>query len=196
MNFSRQVSISLTGLLLIAAIGCTQSSLAQTSPNKNAADVNKAPDKKKVCRQFVQDFYNFYVPLSGDNQPSAEVAIEKRKSSFSPELYKQLKADFDAQAKVSGEIVGLDFDPFLNAQDVQERYIAGNVTERADHFFVDVHGMAGGKKNPKPDVVPELMRKDGKWVFVNFHYGKTSIPVNENLLSVLKALRQDRAKNP
>lgn len=172
----------------------TQHSLiAQAKPTAPA--VNKKPDPKKSCRHFVQEFYNFYVPITGDKPPSAPDALEKRKSDFSEDLYKQLKADFDAQDKEPDEIVGLDFDPFLNGQDFAEKYIAGEVIERAGRFFVDVHSMSQGKKSEKPQVVPELTRRNGKWVFLNFHYGKTSIPENENLISILKALKNDRSKN-
>lgn len=169
--------------------------IAQAGRQPTAPAVNKKPDAKKSCRHFVQEFYNYYVPITGDKPPSARDALEKRKSDFSEDLYKQLKADFDAQDKVTDEIVGLDFDPFLNAQDFAEKYVAGEVTERAGRFFVDVHSMSEGKKSAKPQVVPELIRRKGKWVFLNFHYGKTSIPENENLLSILRVLKNDRSRN-
>jgi hypothetical protein len=44
--------------------------------------------------------------------------VLKSKYAFSPELASKLKEDLAAQEKSPGEIVGLDFDPFLNAQDV------------------------------------------------------------------------------
>lgn len=149
-----------------------------------------------AAKNFVESFYSWYVPksASGSETPTAENAIKYKKTMFTSELYKQLKEDFDAQAKVKDEIVGIDFDPFLNAQDVASKYVVGNAIKKKECFLVDVYGVWNGKKSAKPDVVPEVALKNGKWVFVNFHYGKTSIPENENLLSVLKALRESRSK--
>ncbi len=154
---------------------------------------------KQNCKKFVQGFYDWYVPslTEESKMPTPELAIQSRRAAFDVNLYKQLKADFDAQAKVSGEIVGLDFDPYLNAQDTSSKYVAGNVTAKKNGaYLVEVHSVTGGKRNPKPDVVPEVAFKNGKWQFVNFHYGKTDIPENENLISVLKVLRESRIKYP
>jgi len=61
---------------------------------------------------------------------------------------------------------------------------------------VEVFGFWNGKRAAKPDVVPELAWEKGNWVFTNFHYEKSNIPENENLLSVLKALKKEQAKTP
>lgn len=196
MSFSRKIGLIVIGLVLTAS--SAQTAVAQTqTTTKSVSSVNKPPDEKKSCRHFVQEFYNYYIPVAGGNGPTAEIALEAKKSHFGEDLYRQLKADFDASAKVKDEIVGLDFDPFVNSQDPAPKYVAGEVTERAGRFKVGVHGVSSdGKKNPKPDVTPELAHRNGKWVFLNFHYGKTSIPENDNLLSVLKVLAADRKKYP
>jgi len=90
--------------------------------------------------------------------------------------------------------VGLDFDAFLNAQDIPERYLVGKITPNGDHYWVEVFGVWNGQKNSNPDVVPELAFENGQWIFTNFHYGKTASPVNENLVSVLQILKKDRRK--
>jgi len=152
---------------------------------------------QKSCKKFVQGFYDWYVPSLTKNTkgPTAEVAIASKKASFDPLLYRKLKDDFDAQAKVSGEIVGLDFDPFLNAQDIMDKYVIGKVTEKkGGNYLVAVHSIAGGKRNPKADVTPEVALRKGKWQFVNFHYGKSEFSVDENLISILKVLKQERDK--
>ncbi len=196
MRASLRVSFVVIGLVAVIFNGPAGGAQSQ-SASKSASPVNRPPDKKKTCRRFVQEFYNYYVPLVGGEGPTAEKAIEEKKSLFGQDLYKKLKEDFDAQAKVTGEIVGLDFDPFLNSQDPAPRYVVGDVTERAGHFNAAVHSVSSdGKKNPKPDVVPELVQRNNKWIFLNFHYGKSSFPENENLLSVLKALSDSRKKNP
>lgn len=156
----------------------------------------KTPEEiQRSCKKFVQSFYDWYVPALDKRPggPSPAVAIDTKKGMFDPVLYRKLKDDFDAQAKVPGEIVGLDFDPYLNAQDYMEKYVVGKVVARKNGtYLVRVHSMAGGRQNPKPDVTPEVAYRNGKWQFVNFHYGKSDFPVNENLLSVLKALKKER----
>ncbi|MGC1323702.1 MAG: hypothetical protein WA849_16100 [Candidatus Udaeobacter sp.] len=164
------------------------------------AQTPTTPSQPKDCGSFVQQFYNWYVAkenalMKRNSLESAlEVTLREKRSSFSPELVKGLKEDLAASKKSPGEIVGLDFDPFLNAQDIAERYLVGKVTPKGDHYWVEVFGVWGGQKNSNPDVVPELAFEDGQWIFTNFHYGKTDIPVNENLVSVLQILKKDRPK--
>jgi hypothetical protein len=130
--------------------------------------------------------------------PTEMRVIKEKKYAFSAQLEKLLRADYEASAKVSGEIVGLDFDPFTASQEELEHYSADKVTllsgkgKKTDSYLVDVYSVRGGKKEAKPAVIPELVNEQGKWVFVNFHYGKTEFPENENLISVLKALAKSR----
>ncbi len=156
--------------------------------------LNAAPQSDvDSCRTFVQRFYDWYVPVGG-REPNWSSLFSEKKSVFAPSLFQSLKADNDAQAKVEGEIVGLDFDPFLNSQDPSQKYVVGKITQKQASYFVDIYGVRNGKKGAKPDVVAELKRSDGKWKFVNFHYGKSEFPENENLVSVLKCLAGSRAK--
>jgi hypothetical protein len=154
---------------------------------------------EKSCRTFVQGFYNWYTAVTqketqGD---SSDLALKYKGSAFSPELLHQLKEDSAAQAKVSGEIVGLDFDPFLATNsDPYEKYVVGNVLPKGDRYRVQIYGIQAGKKSTDPVVVPELISKNGRWTFVNFHYGKSKFTENENLLSILNVLKKDRQKHP
>jgi hypothetical protein len=56
---------------------------------------------------------------------SLQIAMEKQGSQFESGLLAALKEDVAAQAAAKGEIVGLDFDPFLNTQDPAESYEVG-----------------------------------------------------------------------
>ena len=156
------------------------------------------PTPSQACAEFVGQFYSWYVAKdaaltkANSGKSVMDVAIAEKKSSFSPALLKALKEDSAAAEKSPGEIVGLDFDPFLNAQDVAERYLPGKVAEKDGHYWVEVSGVWSGKKSKKPDVVPELVLEKGQWVFVNFHYRNAEDAVNENLLSILEALKKDR----
>jgi hypothetical protein len=164
------------------------------------AQTATTPSQPQDCGPFVQQFYNWYVAKenalmkSNSRESALELTLREKRSSFSPELVKGLKEDLAASKKSPGEIVGLDFDPFLNAQDVAEHYLVGKITPKGDRYWVEVFGVWNGQKNSNPDVVPELAFENGHWIFTNFHYGKTDIPVNENLVSVLQVLKKDRGE--
>jgi hypothetical protein len=80
--------------------------------NAQAKDAQKTPAS---LRGFVQGFYDWYVPKAlGDNAgPAWDLVLRSRSSDLSPQLVQALREDLTAQAKAKGEIVGLDFDPFL-----------------------------------------------------------------------------------
>lgn len=184
-------------LLLLTAAGFAA---AMWNPSASMAQSPANTGSPEACKQFVQQFYDAYLAadkaaLDADNHESAyDITLRDKKSNFSPELIAALQEDEAAAKKSPGEIVGLDFDPILAAQDIPERYVIGNVQTKGDRYLVEVFGFWNGKKNSKPDVVPELTFQNGNWVFANFHYGESEFPVNENLISVLKALKESRDK--
>ena len=147
---------------------------------------------------FVRKFYAWYVPrtLSDNSIPAFEFTLKNKKAIFTPILFRALKDDFDAAAKVSDEIVGLDFDPFLNTQDPCERYEVGKTIRKGDSYWVEVYGTCSGKKSEKPDVWPEVVRVNGHWLFANFHYEHQAgeYPDSSDLLGILRLLREDREK--
>jgi hypothetical protein len=177
-------------ILLVLAL-TVSSSMAQSAAT---------PSPSEDCGKFVQQFYDWYLAkekalVKDQSQESAfEVTLTEKASSFTPELVKALQDDLAASKKSADEVVGLDFDPFLNAQDTAEKYVVGEVHQKEDRYLVDVFGVWEGKKNPKPDVVPELALQNGKWILTNFHYEQTSTPENENLVSILRRLKEDREK--
>lgn len=174
------------GFLFFLATSCA---LAQDSGSFS-------PDMQKSCRDSVQAFYDWYVPkaLKNSEMPASDLALRYKAALFSPDLLRALREDSQAQAKAKGEIVGLDFDPFLNAQDPSEHYVLRDVSVKDGRCSVEVYSVTSGKKSAKTAVIPELMFKSGQWVFMNFHYGKSKRAEDENLLSILKTLRADRQK--
>lgn len=149
------------------------------------------------CKSFVQGFYDWYSAQSRkiSSGVSIEQAVLYKNGSFGAELTKLLLADFKAQSNVQGEIVGLDFDPFLSTNAEPARnYTAGSVTKRGDSFRVPVFATYQGKKQVKPIVVPEVTQQNGRLVFTNFHYMDSS-PENENLIAILKGLAKARQTN-
>ncbi|MDQ5937173.1 MAG: hypothetical protein QG574_4532 [Cyanobacteriota bacterium erpe_2018_sw_21hr_WHONDRS-SW48-000092_B_bin.40] len=146
------------------------------------------------AKGFVQSFYTWYIPQMTKNVPvpSDQRILKERASSFSPTLLAMLKEDLAASAKVTDEIVGLDFDPYINGQDTPKRYLAGKVIPKDKCYWVEVFDLSSGKKGKDPAVIPEVKFVKGQWIFTNFHYPKTHIPENENLIRILKALKASR----
>lgn len=121
--------------------------------------------------------------------------LTKKRASFSPELVQRLEEDRLVAKRSPGEIVGLDFDPVLNAQDVAQHYIAGKVIPKGDRFRVEVYVVWDGKKGEVPGVIPELKRNGKHWIFVNFYYPSQDKTPKDDLLHVLATLKSDRQKN-
>lgn len=148
------------------------------------------------CKKFVQSFYTWYIPQMTQNVPIPcnERILKEKASYFSPTLLAMLREDQRESAKVTDEIVGLDFDPYINGQETPKRYLAGKASRRGKGYLVEVFDVSEGKKGKDPAVIPELVFSKGKWVFTNFHYYKTSFAANENLISILKIQKEARRK--
>jgi hypothetical protein len=167
------------------------------------ANAQSSISDKESARVFVQKFYDWYVVLylapPDKSRPvcSCIAAINQRAEYFHPLLRKALIDDNNAQLKVKGEIVGLDFDPFLSGQDIGRGYQTGNVKQIGNRFLVDIHDIEKGKSNKtilaaEIPVIVELAKVNEHWVFTNFIYltdGK-----RYNLLDQLKSLHKDRNK--
>ncbi len=149
------------------------------------------------AKTFVQKFYDWYAVKQADLKKAItlEEVLKTKASDFTPDLTKKLKIDLEASSKSPGEIVGLDFDPIFSTNgDPYPKYTTGKITQKGETYLVDMHGLQKGKKISKPSVTPEVKQVNGKWQFANFHYGKSEFPENENLLSILKCLKESRDK--
>ena len=170
-------------VLLCVLLLCSQWLQAQTNPQHD----------KRSCLHFAQDFYNWYVAevfkdfrASGGKAPW-RAALTYKGNPFSPELSQAL-TESDAEAKADGDPV-LDFDPILNSQDPAEHYIVRTVTRKNGHCWADIYGVwsrSVPNDERRPQVVAEMIFRDTRWQFVNFHYPNTTNPDNENLLSILR----------
>lgn len=173
--FLRSLALLLAATLLVSAQG--------QSTRLTSAQVASA-------RTFVQKFYNNYLPLS--NHPGVRppwiTAIKTSPKSFDPTLTKLLMDDARASAKSKNEIVGLDFDPFLNSQDPAQTYIASTVNAGSGTFYVQLDARYAGMKPERGVVTAVLKPSTSGWVFINFLYGKES-----SLISVLKQLKKERS---
>jgi hypothetical protein len=149
------------------------------------------------CRTFVQDFYNWYVARDARDQkirdygPTSDDVLRLKPEALSPELRRLLQKDSTAQAH-SQDIVGLDFDPFFNSQDPSPEFKVQTVTVQGNRCHAVVHGIE--REQIRESIEPDLILEDGKWVFVNFHYGKSDYSNDENLIDTLQMLRNERNK--
>lgn len=150
------------------------------------AEVDQSPP---AAKEFVANFYRWYVPFAHADHagPAFTLALKRDPSIFSAELLKALRGDAAAQAMVSGEIAGLDSDPFLNSQDPDERYELGDVSTKGNRYLFALHGVSAGQRQPQPTVIAEVEQKSGRWIFVNFHSADGS-----DLLSTLNKLKAGR----
>jgi hypothetical protein len=172
------------GVAILAGISCSR-----------CAGATNARDMDESCRTFVEQFYNYYEPLEpGHTLEFTSLGDAVEKKQFDPLLVQQLRVVLDTQAK-SGQML-LDIDPIINDRDAADKYVAGSVTRKGEHYLVEVYGVSDdGRKHHNPDVIAELVFQTGEWTFVNFHYpNRADSAGNENLLSMLKRIRKSLGK--
>jgi len=159
--------------------------LALVSPSVLAAQARIPEGQNKTPKEFIEGFYQWYVPLSfKENATTAsDAALKLKRQAFSRQLFSLLRQDSTAQA-ACGELIGLDFDPFLNTQEPSERYEVGPVAKTGETYRADVYRVERGQRSEKPDVTVEVAQRNGRWVFVDFDY-----PDGQSLVSVLRSPR-------
>jgi hypothetical protein len=138
----------------------------------------------------VQRFYDWYVPLAAHAEGYG--AVLDSNSIVSPELVSALREDYQAQARDSENVVGLDFDAFLATQDPCERYVAGKTTTIGQGYLVEVYAICDGNRRAEPDAAVELVQHEGSWSMVNIRYPRDST----DLLTELQTLAKDRGEPP
>lgn len=174
----------------LVAASCVALALAVPA---HAGPALGAPDAQAV-KAFVQGFYDWYAEASQRDcaPPGVELALEEKSALFDAKLMRALREDLDASAKSPDKVVGLDFDPFLNAQDVCAPYKVGNIGNVGDSgkvYRVEVSGSCAKSGSHKPDVIAVVRVFHGQLIFADFMY-----PGNGDLLDVLKSLKAERRK--
>jgi hypothetical protein len=164
------------------AIAC--SLVFVTACSSNADQKGRSSDAIPP-EQFVQRFYDWYSPLARESSQGRawNVVLNDSSALLSAELATALRTDSASQAATTGEIAGIDFDPFLNSQDPCEQYSAGLATRSGEDQLVEVYAVCGGAKGSIPDAIMELQRNDKSWVIRNVRYPN----INTDLLTVLRA---------
>ena len=152
-----------------------------------------SPTESKSVRRFAQGFYTWYSDevareLNGNGVDVEHVVLTKKSAWLAPRLHKALLEDWTAQEKVQGEIVGIDFDPFVGGQDPARHYFVRKIERRGPTWLVYVWSSYGNQTH-MPDVIAKVERCNGKpgWRFVDMLY-----PDGFTLLDVLGGTAQDR----
>jgi len=188
-------------LVLLTVSACRSHSAVAPAQSKDSqaavvqpARMESAPEKS--CREFVQGFYDWYFDRLNTEKtrqiasPSDYEVLALRPHLFTLELRKMLHDDAVAASKNPGEIVGLDFDPFINAQDWEGKYWVKSVNVKDDTCHASVWGSDAGKK---VDIVgPELRMIGSNWVFVDFFYPESMGRADASLMGILTDLRNER----
>lgn len=156
-----------------------------------SAAASEPASESGSAQAFVQDFYTWYLKEEKQEHDMdlSDFAVKTKPQLFSAAIIQGLKEDAAAQAKVPDEVVGLDFDPFLNAQDICEPYTTGKVTQSGTTYKVEVFDHCSDSKPGKPAVIAAVEKQGRAWVFVDFYY-----PGYGDLFSVLRSLKQEREK--
>ncbi len=155
--------------------------------------------EKASANAFVQQFYDWYVPIYNkyipgkrDQVPSEKVALTKKKDCFDTKLFTALSDYYTKPApKGAEDVMGIDMDPFLSAQDSGAQYMCANVKQVGNNYFVDIRRDSDGKSKAqvlKGDlaVTAEITKVNGQWKFVNFLYQG-----NTNLLSMIASYNKE-----
>jgi hypothetical protein len=169
-------------LRMTMAVGFALLSLNQVS----AATASSCDSGPSSAKAFTQGFYDWYVPEVGKKDLPWTTALEHSPTFFRPGLAKALLDDAKAQAASPGDIVGLDFDPFLYAQDPADSYSTGSATEKNGNCRVQILAKSGTRP-PKQATVAVVAGTEGHWQFQNFEYPKFG-----DLLTILGRLKADR----
>lgn len=135
---------------------------------------------------FTKSFYAWYVPKA-EKGMGVQLALGDSAYLFDSSLVAALRADSEAQAQDSNEVVGLDGDPFLNAQDFCQSYEIGSARHDSTRVLVDVFGVCDGKRDTRPVVVAELVPRGASWIFMDFQYPEAHSSLERTLAELAKS---------
>ncbi|MBN9394223.1 MAG: hypothetical protein J0H83_03195 [Candidatus Melainabacteria bacterium] len=141
------------------------------------------------ARKFAQTFYDWYIPDMTSNVPvpSSERMLTQRAGLIDPVLRGLLKDDLLAAQETPDEVVGLDFDPYVNSQETPSKLKVGTVTRKGPNYLVSMDA-----SDAKGVVTPELAYRNNSFVFVDFYYDYGKKDKQDNLLNILRTLRKQR----
>jgi hypothetical protein len=146
----------------------------------------KAGDKTSA-KAFVQQFYDWYVPLYQKGQlrqrnqvSPAQTALSQKKDYFDNRLFNALSTYYNTPApKGAEDVLGIDIDPFLSSQDLDFHYTIAGIKQKGANYLANVrcitnkriaHTAATGEAS----VIVEVGKIKGRWKLIDFRYDNGS----------------------
>jgi len=173
-------------VLWLSALGCRKEAAPGAQrPSQNRVDSSMgipiSDSTSRSAARFTQEFYDWYATINDrDDQ-----AVRDQPSLFAPELLAAVHAQFASPAKSLDERYdGLMF--LSGTQETCSPYRVQHVARRGDTVLVAVKGVCADTQDF--DVIAELGRLRGRWVFLDFRRSDDST----SLLQDLASLRQWR----
>ena len=134
----------------------------------------------------LQSFYDAYLPAF--EQGRSRAFLDDTTTLISPALRQALIADYQASAADSSEVVGLDFDPFLNSQDPCNSYRVGADSSVGAQHLVPVRAVC--PSDTTLAAIGVLERSATGWTLIDLKYPSDT----STLQGVLARLAKDRTK--
>jgi hypothetical protein len=148
---------------------------APAAGNPSASAVVVLAASEEGAKAFVQGFYDWYVGkiLAASKKKSGggygfDDALKQRPDWFSPELKRLLLEDVAASSRCKDEVVGLDWDPFLESQEDPGSYVVSKVEKIPQGFRVSVNDRKIPKGDRNPVAQADVAFVGGRWIFVDF----------------------------
>jgi hypothetical protein len=150
------------GFLIIALLAVLTISIVSLNAQRSS------PTPQQFVKQFYVDFYPQYLKYmsSKDRSLSDYKKLFERKKYFSSRLSSCLIENERRQLAAKGRIAGLDFDPFIDAQDDVGSPIVGENKKVNNKYFV----LVNFSMCPNHQVVVELASGPEGIVISNFIY--------------------------
>lgn len=167
---------------LVLSMACHR---APAPPATASATPTFADTTLQSAAKFTQDFYGWY----RQRDMPMDSAVGLRPELFERTLLAALDSDFAAQARVPGEIVGLDWDAFTGSQDPCDTYTVMGATRSGDTVTLPIRGTCRDAAPPTaPDVIAQVRRTATSWVFVDFRHADDKGSLRQDLAE----LKQER----
>lgn len=194
MGQRRSASVAIRTISSVLSAACLSFAAQAAGPATASHRGPALVPRTESAEEFVQGFYDWYTgELQNEDNQAPDDALKSKRWPMSAAIVTALKADEDAQAKSPDDVVGIDFDPYLNAQDTCFPYKTGKVTEAGGFYRVPVFDSNCDDPHPeRPTVIAVVQKHGASWEFVNFVYPGYAGDADSDLLSVLKALKESR----
>jgi len=144
-----------------------------------AAAKPASPDAESVVNALYQDHFA--------QEQNWSATYRRQRALFAPELAALLDADDRAAAANADEVVGLDFDPLTDAQEMMTRFQVAPIAHEGDEATVGVLLLLD---TARTNVRLDLTRSGARWRVTNIRYA------HGDLASLLRRLAADRPRDP